>query len=199
MGRGSYLEAGLSAGAAVPFAGDAAQAVAMVRKVVSKGADFAASAGKSIMKLGGKFDNVDEIAEFTRLRKWQYGEVPPGWLGKTDAFGNITIRPGLTGRKLEETVRHESVHSFFSPSPGLLGNIRAYIGLWAYKNVHLAQYLEEAIAETYGTGSLLIGLSFPIRTGYVSAGRVILEGAAYTAIVGASAYVGQKIGEALFI
>ncbi len=62
LGRGSYLEAGLSAGAAVPFAGDAAQAVALVRKVVSKGADFAASAGKSIMRLFGKSDEAGTAA-----------------------------------------------------------------------------------------------------------------------------------------
>ena len=83
LGRGNYLDASLSAGAAVPFAGDAAQAVAMVRKVASKGADFAASAARSVMKLFGKLDNVDEVADVTNAVKHAPDGVDSLMLGRT--------------------------------------------------------------------------------------------------------------------
>jgi hypothetical protein len=89
-----------------------------------------------------------------------------GALGQTDKFGNITIEPGLSGKVFNETLRHEGVHSFLSPSAGgKLQTLRADFGMWAYRNSHLLRYTEEAAAETYATGSLAQGLKFPL-TGY---------------------------------
>jgi len=44
-------------------------------------------------------------------RNFSYGKLPPGVLGQTDRYGNITIRRGLTGQTFDETLRHETVHS----------------------------------------------------------------------------------------
>ena len=118
---------------------------------------------------------------------WAYGETG-GDLGVTDKFGNVTIRADLAGEELLQTVRHESVHQFFSPEPGLIGNIRAGFGMAAYQHSSLVRYMEEAIAETWATGSLRQGLVFPISEGYVSGGRVIIEGVGYITVVGGTAY-----------
>lgn len=104
---------------------------------------------------------------------WSYGDTGGG-RGSTDLFGNILIQPGLVGQALWETIRHESVHRFFSPLAGsLLRTGRAMFGNWAYQNISLVQYLEEALAEGYATRSLLQGLAFPIRYGYVTLPRVL--------------------------
>lgn len=58
---------------------------------------------------------------------WKYGYTG-GARGGTDMFGNITIRRGLTGNELTETIRHESVHRFLSPKkPGPINTLRAKI------------------------------------------------------------------------
>jgi len=124
---------------------------------------------------------------------WQYGNTG-GVLGTTDKFGNITIQPGLTGKALNETVRHEAVHRFFSPSPGVIGNVRADIGMAAYRQSHLVRYLEEGIAETFATGSLRHGLAYPISAGYVSGSRVFVEGIGYVTLTASGVYVGYTLG-----
>jgi hypothetical protein len=121
---------------------------------------------------------------------WSYGDTR-GALGETDKFGNITIRPGLAGSELTETVAHESVHRLLSPRPtGFLGEFRADVGMAAYSRSHLVRFLEEAAAETWATGSLRQGVSFPFRNGYVTGTRVFVEGAGYVTVVGGTAYVG---------
>ena len=58
----------------------------------------------------------------------------------------ITVRQGLTGATLRETVRHETVHSVLTPrNPALASRTIA-----AYERSHLWRYAEEALAEGYG-------------------------------------------------
>jgi hypothetical protein len=108
---------------------------------------------------------------------WRYGHLPPNQAGSTDLFGNITIRHGVMGSQLVETVRHERVHRLLSPRHGPLRPLRAKLVGLRYQHSHLARYLEEAAAETYGTASLREGLAFPFRHGYVQPWRVAAEGA----------------------
>lgn len=110
---------------------------------------------------------------------WSYGNTN-GALGVTDRFGNITIQPGLTGQTLRETVVHEGVHRFFSPrNTGPINRFRAFVGEQAYGRSHLVRYIEEGLAEGIATGSLRTGLTYPVRAGYVTPGRTLLEGGLY--------------------
>jgi len=135
-----------------------------------------------------------EAAGLARNVQWQYGETY-GALGTTDKFGNITIRPGLVGKELEETIRHEAVHSFLSPrAGGVVQSLRADIRMLGYRNSHLLRYSEEALAETFATGSLRQGLSFPLQGPYqLSVGRIAAEGGGYMIIVGGSGYAAYKL------
>jgi hypothetical protein len=128
---------------------------------------------------------------------WTYGALPPGSLGETDKFGNIIIQNGLSGQTLIETVRHEAVHRWLSPGSGRLQGLRATLGEGAYNRSQLLRYLEEAMAETYATGSLRQGLSFPVTNGYVTVRGVVIEGSAYLVIVGGSSYGAYKLGEVI--
>ena len=151
------------------------------------GLAMAASVGRSVVlsQLGRLAVTVRAGAR-SRV-PWQYGNTH-GALGTTDKFGNITIMPGLQGKQLTETVRHEAVHRFFSPRPGPIGNIRADIGMAAYRRSHLVRFLEEGLAESVATGSLRQGFAFPITHGYVSGIRVLIESVGYVTVVGATAF-----------
>lgn len=146
------------------------------------GGASALSAGRSLL--------ASSIRSAKPRVPWSYGETG-GALGVTDKFGNITVRPGLVGRELTETVAHESVHRLLSPrASSLLGEFRANIGMAAYNRSHFVRYLEEAAAETWATGNLRQGIAFPFRGGYVTGRRVFIEGVGYVTIVGGTAYVG---------
>jgi hypothetical protein len=122
------------------------------------------------------------------------GELKPAkWAPAGGKFGNITIQNGLTGKALEETVRHEGVHRFFSPKSGPLLEMRANIGIWGYTNSHLIRYTEEALAETIGTGSIRKGLVYPLKGGYdLLPARIIAEGGGYMVLVGGSLYAAYE-------
>jgi hypothetical protein len=142
--------------------------------------------------LARKADDIYDVGKTaTRWAKgripWQYGETL-GALGTTDKFGNITIKPGLSGRELIETVRHEGVHRFFSPKSGPLKELRADIGMAAYRRSHLVRYAEEAIAETIGTGSLRRGLALPLHGYGISTTRLATEAVGYIGITAGAAY-----------
>jgi hypothetical protein len=174
------------------------------RAVVSASAKAARTAAKEVVEQGVK-DSMEVVARdggeqvlsrgagegkgaLKARGTFTYGNTGPGRsLGTTDKFGNVTIRSDLAGQELLETVRHESVHSFFSPSAGVIGNIRANIGTAAYWQSHFVRFLEEAIAETWATGSLRRGLALPFYPGYrIALKRVLLEGGAYITLVGGS-------------
>lgn len=93
---------------------------------------------------------------------WSYGNTGGGF-GATSPHGDIVIRPGLQGKDLIETLKHEGVHSFLSPSRGgRIQSWRAKAGQWWYDNSHLAKYVEEFFAEWAGTGSLRKAVAFPL-------------------------------------
>ena len=118
-----------------------------------------------------------------------------GALGSTDKFGNITIQAGLTGRVFEETLRHEGVHSVLSPTAGgVVQTARADLGMWAYRNSHLVRYVEEAAAETNGTGSLAQGLKFPLSGYGISPLRLGAESVAYGGIVVGPSVAAYQLG-----
>jgi len=118
-----------------------------------------------------------------------------GMLGVTDRYGNITIQEGLSGRVLTETVRHEGVHRFLSPrNTGPINRFRADLGMAAYSRSHLLRYIEEAAAETVGTGNLLKGLRFPLQNDYgLSRSRLLLEAAGYFGVTAGGAYLGYEL------
>lgn len=112
-------------------------------------------------------------------------------LGYTMPNGNVFLQPGLSRAEQLSTLRHESVHSFFSPrGSGPVSTFRQNLGQWGYDNSQLLRFTEEAIAETYGSGSLLQGLRHPFVNGYVSPGGVLLEGGG---LIGAG-YLGYQLG-----
>jgi hypothetical protein len=116
-------------------------------------------------------------------RPYQTANLGPRTLGETDWGGNITVNQGLSPQDLAETLRHETIHAALTP-PGPLQNLRAQ----AYSNSHLYRYGEEAIAESYATGSVTHGLKFPLTNGYVTPGRLGLEAAGAGTVVGGAAF-----------
>lgn len=50
---------------------------------------------------------------------------------------------------------------------------------WGYNSSHLIRFIEEAIAETYGTGSLNQGVALAMGSYGVTALRLLIESAAY--------------------
>jgi hypothetical protein len=145
--------------------------------------------GTGLLGLGGNYTTWRRLPRNLPNVPWSYGPLPSNYLGATDRFGNITIRPGLSGQALIDTVRHESVHRFFSPRYGPLRELRADIGMLGYERSHFLRYLEEALAQTYATRSLLQGLRHPLNGAYqLSVWRVILEGGGYGIIVGGTTY-----------
>jgi hypothetical protein len=98
-----------------------------------------------------------------RWPAWSFGNTGSA-LGITDKFGNITIRSGLFGRALAETLRHESVHSTLSPrAGGLIQTFRADLRMWGYQHSNLLRFAEEAIAEGYAVRSAQQGVAFAMR------------------------------------
>ncbi|HKD27811.1 MAG TPA: hypothetical protein VKC66_18140 [Xanthobacteraceae bacterium] len=114
-----------------------------------------------------------------------------GDAGETDVYGNITLaREGLrevkvgnvrtnvwvkyTTQEMNETLLHEVVHRFFSPKLDVLREFRASVGITGYQRLYLLRYLEEMFAEGYaatrarGLTGIWVGISFPIKYGYVS-------------------------------
>lgn len=170
--RGDMAAAGLSFVAMVPVAGD----------LIGKG-------GKIIRRVG------DDIPR--RRVPWQYGDTG-GDLGTTNKYGDITIRPGLTGDLLETTVRHESVHRFLSPRRGPFRELRANILECGYRNSHFLRYTEEAIAETYATRSLRRGLNFPLDGYGISVPRAIAEAGGTVVVIGGITYIVYQSADAVY-
>ena len=130
---------------------------------------------------------------------YRFANLGGGVLGEADKWGNISIQSGLRWTKdFWPTLRHEAGHRFLSPGwgPGSLTNIRATIGMWGYKNSHLLRFLEEGFAESYAVLNPLKGFSF--ASGYISGGRLLLEGAIWGSLVGGTgAYLGYELSTSL--
>lgn len=76
-------------------------------------------------------------------------------LGTCSWTGQITIRRGLDALTRHQTLRHELVHRYFSPTaPGPFQMARAGLKARGYWGSHLLRFSEEFAAEAYATGSL---------------------------------------------
>jgi RHS repeat-associated protein len=123
----------------------------------------------------------------SRSRWWQYGNTK-GALGETSKFGDITVQPGLGGRTLSETVRHETVHKLLSPLLGPRSGLRLWradLSMWGYNNSHLLRFTEEFLAETAATLNPAQGARFAFSNYSISAARLAAEGGGYLAVLGA--------------
>jgi RHS repeat-associated protein len=116
-------------------------------------------------------------------------------LGYTTPSGDVFLQSGLSRAEQISTLRHESVHAFFSPGDGPLVTFRQNLGQWGYENSQLLRFSEEAIAETYGSGSLLQGLRHPFVNGYgITPGGLLLEGGVVGGGLFGAGYLGYEIG-----
>jgi hypothetical protein len=123
-------------------------------------------------------------------------EMAPGVLGQTLPNGQVFLRPGLSRAEQVSTLRHESVHAFFSPEgSSSIANFRQNLGQFGYDNSQLLRFTEEAIAETYGSRNLLQGLSHPLVNPYgISPGGLALEGGIVGGGIAGVAYLGYQLG-----
>jgi hypothetical protein len=85
----------------------------------------------------------------------------------TTFYGNIRIQPNLTSAQREAALRHERVHQALAPKLYLLRNFRIDNRLGSYFHSSLWRFLEEALAQAYGSRQFFAGVRFPVKTGYV--------------------------------
>jgi hypothetical protein len=119
---------------------------------------------------------------------WRFGPLPSGVLGSTDRYGAITIAQGLTGSTLRETIRHESIHAFLTPRIGPFLTQRTALNIWSYTHSHLHRFVEEALAESYATGSVRLGVNLALTQYDVSMWRLGAETAVGFGLVGGGGY-----------
>jgi len=120
--------------------------------------------------------------------RWSYGNVV-GALGETDPFGNITIRRNLSLFDQLETLGHEGVHQWLSPSRGtvtyatasLLQRARAHVSQALYDHSHFFRFTEEFLAERAGTGSTRKALSLAYGSYGIRLSRLVAETAGIAA------------------
>lgn len=102
-----------------------------------------------------------------------YSRLPPGVLGTTNRWGDITISTLATKDEQALALLHEQVHSFLTPKFHLLRNFRVDNMQGSYFRSSLWRYIEEALAQTISLvgnkrfGELFAGIRFPVRSGYV--------------------------------
>jgi hypothetical protein len=78
------------------------------------------------------------------------------------------------------------------------GKSRGLMKAWFYHNSHLLRYTEEALAESYASGSLRWGLRYPLLGTYaIKASRLVLEGVGVGGAYGGLVYGGYEIGRGL--
>jgi RHS repeat-associated protein len=121
--------------------------------------------------------------------------LSPKTLGETDMLGNITVRP-QSRQSLIETLRHESVHRLLSPRHGPFRQARAEFNQkYRYNRSDLWRFLEEAAAETYGTGSLRRGVRLAYQEYGVTPRRLVLESAVVVGTLGGVGAAGYGLYE----
>ncbi len=85
---------------------------------------------------------------------WRYGATGRA-LGLTSPSGNITIRTGLLGGQLSETVAHEGVHRLLTPlGTSFLTVARQNLRYWVYRHSHYLRLSEEFLAQSVGAQRL---------------------------------------------
>jgi len=105
-------------------------------------------------------------------------------LGDCDFWGNIRVSRNQSLTSQQETFYHEWVHSVLSPRFGPFRQLRAQLKASAYHRSALMKAIEEAMAESYaqlrvhGLQNILIGITFPLKGGYVTVSQLMAEGVA---------------------
>jgi len=93
--------------------------------------------------------------------------------GSTNPWGDITISLKGSIQDQKSALYHEKVHQFLAPKLYLLRNFRVQNLTASYFRSSLWRYIEEALAETasqvgvYGIRKFFVGVSFPVKNGYV--------------------------------
>jgi RHS repeat-associated protein len=126
--------------------------------------------------------------------------VPFGWTdpGTGQIFINSSLVPGT--KDFTETLFHEQVHSWFialRPALGLSVGFRQRLGNWFFETT-LGKYWEEALAETWGTTSLLRGLRYPFWAEGINPGTLVLQQGVAVGGIGGAWYGSYKLGQWLF-
>jgi hypothetical protein len=166
-----------------------------VGDIADTGIGLAGSFGTAFAKVASGFSKVRVPAGWVS-KVWRFGELPPGVLGSTDPVGNIIIQNGLKGKDFQRVLDHESVHRFFSPAKNIFQKIRAQIGASGYNNSQLLRFSEEAIAETYASGSLKEGVLHPLVNGYgITVKGLATESSVLGGVLEKSNELGEKIAE----
>jgi hypothetical protein len=125
-------------------------------------------------------------------------------LGDCDFWGNIRVsrNQSLTEQRL--TLYHEWVHSVLSPKLGPFRQIRAQLKASAYHRSAIMKALEEAMAESYaqlrvrGLQNILVGITFPVKGGYVTISQLVGEGVAIGNITVGGFHFGVYLNAAIW-
>ena len=98
--------------------------------------------------------------------------LPPGE-GVTSCGGDMSLATSGDATSQALVRFHERVHQFIIPKLYILRNYRVLDRVGSYAGSSLRRYLEEAFAETIaqvgveGFRNFFVGISFPVRNGYV--------------------------------
>jgi hypothetical protein len=96
-------------------------------------------------------------------------------VGYTTPSGEVFLQPGLSRAEQLSTLRHESVHAFFSPpGNGAVATFRQNLGQWGHDNSAFLNATEEIIAETHASGSLSRGLGHAFNGAYTVRGGTVV-------------------------
>jgi RHS repeat-associated protein len=127
------------------------------------------------------------------------------YLGYTTKDGRVVLAPGLSQAQQVETLRHESVHVFFTPTSGPLVGLRQSVAQMGYNQSAFLQGTEEMFAESYGARSLGQGMlhafngRYTVRGGtIITPGLYIGEAAGFTVTTGAAVYGANKLGKRIW-
>jgi RHS repeat-associated protein len=156
--------------------------------------------GNNVKKAGRLVEDGLELQQEERLRRYKPTGTPDATLsageGLTDKYGNY--RWSTKGTQTEQALAktHEQVHSFLSPKAEYLREFRAGARMTGYAKSEFLRYVEEATAETVAqlrvngatVSSIVEGLRFPIKEGYVTLKGVITEGAIGSVVIGGATY-----------
>ena len=158
---------------------------------------------RGIPKIQPRFKLAVPPAGGDKLRLSRPAQIPGGSLGKTSAYGVISVARNQSLTEQRITLLHELVHRFFSPRVGPFLRFRAELRLSAYMRSALLKYLEEALAEGYaqlrvnGLLEAVAALRFPLTNGYVTVSQLVSEGTAIGTIVvgGTTLKVSVSVGQ----
>lgn len=147
---------------------------------------------------------LSRLSNLASKQPWKYGQVPNNANGITSWGGEITIKNGLSGTQLVETVTHEGVHRLLAPiGTSRLAVARQGLKRWGAQHSDLLNFLEEGIAQSAATGSWVQGFRWvnqPVqRMGYgITTPRMIAEGTGYVLGTAGLSYGAYKLSKSYF-